>query len=84
MLRERHFGHRESDSFQCCGEGDGVVYGEALVGDYVFFFVVGEVFEVGNRDVFVFFVIAGFLIILAGGGIAVAFVDACEINPGNR
>jgi hypothetical protein len=52
------------------------------VRDYVFFFFVVEVFEVGDGDIFVIFFVAGFLVILSSGGIAVAFVDACEINLG--
>jgi len=50
-----------------------------LVRDYVFFFFFVEVFEVGDGDVF-FIVRIWLLVVFAGGGIAVAFVEGCKIN----
>lgn len=76
MLGESHFGNWERYSLQGSCERGGIIYGEALVGNYVFFFFVGEILEIGDWDIF----ITEFLVIFAGGRVAVALVDTCKVN----
>lgn len=62
MLGEGGGGRDEGDALQSAVYGGGVVDCEALVGDYVFAFFVGEF---GERDVFfLFFLVFFFLLVV--------------------